>query len=60
MQDIIVQLLLVILALWFRYTGYQENRKARPFSWHDLGPSKGFDDLFIAGRLVTGAGIIIL
>jgi hypothetical protein len=60
MRDIVINLLLFAVALWFLYTGYQGNKKAKPLSWSDFTSGKGFDDLFLAGRLVTGAGIILI
>lgn len=62
--EIIVQLLWIVLAVWFIYRAYSANRKADPFSWKSmLDPDKsfeGFDDMFIAGGFVIGIGLIIL
>ena len=60
MQSIIVQILLLIVAVWFIYTGYQANKKAPKLTWKGLSTSTDFDALFMAGRIVIGVGIILL
>jgi hypothetical protein len=60
MQNIVVQVLWFIVAVWFLYSGYQANKKAPKSGWKQLTTSTDFDSLFMAGRIVTGAGIIVL
>jgi hypothetical protein len=59
-QNIIIQLLLLVVAVWFVYSGYEANKKAPKISWEELTKSTDMDSLFIAGRIVTGAVIILL
>jgi hypothetical protein len=59
MKDTVINLLLLAVAAWFLYKGYQANKKAEPFSWNVFA-SPRFDDLIAASSLVLGAGIILL
>jgi hypothetical protein len=60
MNNMIIHVLLLAVAVWFLYSGYQANKKAPKISWEKLTRSTDMDSLFIAGRIVTGAGIIVL
>ena len=59
-KEVSIQILLLIVAVWFVYTGYQANKKAKPFSLKTYKFSRDIDASFAAGLLVIGAGIILL
>jgi hypothetical protein len=60
MNDTIIDVLVLILAIWLIDTGYEANKKAPEITWKLLSKSADFDALFAAGRIVIGVILLIL
>lgn len=60
MKDIIIYMIVLVLAIWLVYTGYEANKKAPKITWKQLSKAAEFDALFAAGRIVIGVILLIL
>jgi hypothetical protein len=62
--EILGQILLFLLAIWFIRNAYIENRKAPPLTFRKFlfhhNFSEGLDSMFLAGGFVLGGGLILL
>ncbi len=62
--EVVGQILLFLLAIWFIRNAYIANKKAPPLSLrnyvihHDF--SEGLDSMFLAGGFVLGLGLILI